>query len=410
MKKFPDMASFFLAASCAIAVLGCAMDAVPAGGQDAGMVGTDQRDASDPGAGDGGHRMDAAIMLKFSAMSQAIEGLPAAAIATADCNKDGTVDLFLTKWAVLERGTVATLLNDGSRRFHPGFKFAYNQYPGSVVAGDWDHDGFGDFLTNPGGADGVSFSWFGDAQGGLAVRQVPMLTADSGIVAADFDGDGLTDLALNGAGGIQVFAAQPDRQFRLLATLAPPSAGSRAITVGDLDHDGRADLVAAAMDPLGSKVAGILVIRRTDAGSFGTPAFSALPPSTTSPPMALAVADFDGDGVADVTDGHLLMSGQQGGSLGAASVFFGSEGSSRWLCAGDFDLDGVYDLVLPGAADNGAVLWRGGKKGQAIRGPELLQDRVSGCAVADFDGDGKLDIALAPARQSAIWFLFNDSI
>jgi hypothetical protein len=137
---------------------------------------------------------------------------------------------------------------------------------------------------------------------------------------ADVNGDGLPDLVVanfgpgtdgTGVAGVSVLlqnAASPGT-FLAPVTYATPH-GAIDVAVGDLDGDGRPDLVVASIDPDFS--GGVSVLLQTaapaPAGSFGT--------ATVYPgfgqPLSVAIGDLNGDGhpdiaVADGTSATVLL-------------------------------------------------------------------------------------------------------
>ncbi len=133
------------------------------------------------------------------------------------------------------------------------------------------------------------------------------------------------------------------------------------------------------------------------AGTFlGAPTYA-----TGNNPIAIAVADFNGDGrpdpaVANNHDGNVsVLLGNADGTFQAA-INYGAGTTPKSIVAGDFNGDGRMDLVVANAMSNtvsiligngdgtfqGAVGYAAGSTPQAL-------------ASGDFNGDGKLDLAVA---------------
>jgi hypothetical protein len=271
--------------------------------------------------------------------------------------------------------------------------------------------------------------------------------------AGDVDGDGFADLA--------VAAQVVDQSGRVYlyrgATSSPADTPSQilqnpegqtiaffgsALVGGDLDGDGRADLVVAAErqdDPATSE--GRVFIYKGQSSLTG---LAAMPSWVLSNPAhqangkfgsSLAIGDFDGNGYADlaITAGaqdlvgrvFLYASGPNGVSpspsatLDAPTAVTGA-GFGNPLASGDFDGDGYADLAVGAASEDvgglnavGRVyLFHGGPDGIADRSaPWRILDNPTGqmitfygidLAAADFNGDGVDDLAVsAPYHDTA---------
>lgn len=137
---------------------------------------------------------------------------------------------------------------------------------------------------------------------------------------ADVNGDGLPDLVVanygpgtdgSGVAGVSVLlqnAASPGT-FLAPVTYATPH-GAIDVAVGDLDGDGRPDLVVASLDP--DFTGGVSVLLQTAApaapGAFGTATVYA----GFGQPLSVAIGDLNGDGhpdiaVADSTSATVLL-------------------------------------------------------------------------------------------------------
>jgi len=213
------------------------------------------------------------------------------------------------------------------------------------------------------------------------------------VEVADLDGDGLDEVALTWAGAdwVRIFSTSTsflDGKTVVVerARVDLPTASSGRVFFGDVDGDGRLDLVA----PLGD---GSTVVARGGAGGALGPVavdarFQALPAGA----RLLAVGDVDGDGVADyvTSAGTYLAASTAPWSLRPAEP----PGTGTYVTAviHDFNGDGRRDVAVT-TADPCAVH-------VLVSAPSgLFTDRGYGCAgsafglrARDFDGDGVGDL------------------
>jgi hypothetical protein len=255
-------------------------------------------------------------------------------------------------------------------------------------------------------------------------------------VAADFNGDGILDLASQGnsATGIDVgtddgvlafdFGTGPGKLASRAVTLPSPQTNG-FLTVGDFDGDGRPDLAFAGYDyqMMGGFVTdagGIAlpapeptnfamnVYRNTGQGNFAAPASYANPTFFSD----LVTGDFDGDGHLDIAELASTTAWLLGVFYNAGDGSFADEATfgpnPDWggfgLGVADFNGDGIDDLATvtylrPNASDEAIVIevWSGARdRSFAMVTTEITAvPDVYQVATGDFNGDGKPDLALA---------------
>jgi uncharacterized protein (TIGR03437 family) len=235
----------------------------------------------------------------------------------------------------------------------------------------------------------------------LSFRQ-RALTAGIGptsVVAGDFNNDGKLDLAVGSSGGVWVLLGNGDGTFQPSLTVALPrgtalSYASRHLVAADFNRDGKLDLAEGN--------SGVLLLGRGD-GTFQAPISYGVP-------GPLAAGDLNGDGKPDLavrrTAGAvsiLLGNGdgtfRQPAEFSAATSNLGLPGGEVTIA--DFNADGRLDLAVAGSTSGGFAILLG--KGDGTFAQSFA---VAGCApmlpcygaagyplgVGDLNGDGKLDI------------------
>ena len=138
------------------------------------------------------------------------------------------------------------------------------------------------------------------------------------LVAADANGGGLDELVtLGGAKGLAIFGIAPNTSFAWSdRDFGTTGSGAKAITVGDLEPDGRPDIVTG----WGNSSSGAVNVLHGYA--TGLPDVPAEPFASVAGLNQIAIGDFDGDGRNDVlvATGYgraVVHSGDGAGNIGA---------------------------------------------------------------------------------------------
>src|ERR1043165_9486146 len=211
------------------------------------------------------------------------------------------------------------------------------------------------------------------------------------------------------AGLIFLFAFLPSVSSAQSITFAKvvnikAGAAPRSVALGDFNRDGKPDVAVA-----NSSSKTVTILLGNDNGTFH-PAVTVLgPPTLTTSPMFLVAADFDGDGKLDlaVADSNttanstvtILLGNGNGTFEAQPAISLGLSAFNHSLAVGDFNGDGKLDLAVTNSQSNVVSILLGNGDGtfQAPPAPLTLPNvnKPSSVAVGDFDGDGKLDLALA---------------
>jgi FG-GAP-like repeat len=223
---------------------------------------------------------------------------------------------------------------------------------------------------------------------------------DGGISVAvgDFNGDGKSDLVGTGAANeIEVYLGNGDGTFQPKLTVYASQADS--VAVGDVNGDGKADIVAATSD------LGAWVFLGNGDGTFQNPVSYDAGLDEDS----VALADFNGDGKLDIVVANnrsstansyvSVLLGNGNGTFQAA-VSYGVGVQPKTVAVGDFNGDGKPDLAVAnyGAGGSNSTVSELLGNGDGTFQPVITIATGSGTrslALADFNGDGKLDFVVA---------------
>ena len=277
--------------------------------------------------------------------------------------------------------------------------------PTSLAVGDFNGDGIPDLAVSEFGVNILLGNGDGTFRAGvLAPGFLPYIEF---FAVGDFNGDGKLDLAVaycndtfptSQPGAVEILLGNGDGTFNLAA--GSPATGNTptAIATGDFNGDGNLDLTIAN----GSSNT-VTILLGNGNGTFT----AAASPATGNSPSSLAVGDFNGDGkpdlaVTNATDNTvtILLGNGDGTFKAAASPVTGSRPSA--IAAGDFNGNGKEDLAAANAAGNTITILLGNGDGTftAVTGPAIAGPIFSPITVADFNGDGIVDLAVggnAPA-------------
>lgn len=227
-----------------------------------------------------------------------------------------------------------------------------------AVAGDFNRDGNLDLVVAVSHGWGCTLSLLpGNGDGSFAAPQSfdSLPSQVNGLATADLNHDGNPDLltanwnaGINSSQGIGVLLGNGDGTFQSdswYPVSADPNGAPIAFSLGDIDGDGRLDLLVTLYGPS----PGYAVLRGHGDGSF-EPAQE----QTTSDHIQYAIlGDFDGDGRLDfVTAGEFtnavfVLPGQGNGSFGDMVAFPVSD-VRFCLLSGDVNGDGRPDLIAEG--------------------------------------------------------------
>ena len=239
----------------------------------------------------------------------------------------------------------------------------------------------------------------------------------SATTVGDFNGDGKPDFAVSDATNhaVQIFLGNGDGTFKTEASYAV-GMGAYSLDSSDLNNDGKLDLIV-----VNKKDSTVSVLLGNGDGTFQGQTSYAI----ASMPSQVAVGDFNGDGNLDlvgaVASGISILFGNGDGTF-QPEVTYPIEDVDYYelgalvpvdpksLAVGDFNGDGKLDLATANSgiyeetyydATVSILLGNGDGTFQAAQF-YTTGDESTSVAIGDFNGDGKLDLAVTVGASDVL--------
>ena len=329
-------------------------------------------------------------------------------VLAGDVNEDGLQDLLTAHFFF--GGTPKLLLGTAPGQFGSPQELPHgNSWDGILRLADFDEDGHLDLLSVYEVEPVTSLSvLFGNGDGtfepplGINGEYENPIDADVG----DFDADGALDVAIyNGSfgfslGSVLVVFGHGDGTFGRPVDILPfglsfGSAGG--LRVGDANGDGLDDVV------LTSSMDGTVSLLSLGDGTFVEATCQGC---SSISDFDFELGDLNGDGREDLVTAKAVFHANAGGTFSFAS-FLPSTFNPFTVALADLDADGALDAIVgrnytptefdPGQTVGDVHVLRGNGTG-GFQLPGLVVSHVAqprDIAVADIDGDGRPDLAVA---------------
>jgi hypothetical protein len=335
-----------------------------------------------------------------------------AGIVTADLNGDGKADLIYTNYgATATASTTHVLLNDGNGTFTAGQTIS--TAGAAIAAADFNHDGHVD-LAWVAGVVGEGRVYFarGNGDGTFAAAQQLGTFAIVGtnapvfsyVMGAQLQDTGYLDLLVEDVANPSLLTLTTDSSGTLIRIVGTKlQSGTGPMVAADLNGDGHTDLVIQSVAGgtanvfLGS-ADGLLVA----AGAY----------ASSSPAQSMLLHDVDGDGHPDLVledaNGRIeILHGNTDGSFATTSEG-GSGGADATTGMGGHlvavtDVGGLHNFYTTTPAGM-SVLVEQGNLSLTLQGIYNAGPGRTSYAVADFNGDGVADVAVDSPEGVAILF------
>jgi hypothetical protein len=352
-----------------------------------------------------------AISAQNFPISTLTTGNAPAFVTAASLRSNGIQDLIVSNFA---DNDVSIFLGNGDGTFvTPGVIYATGTGPTWIASGDFNNDKNIDLVVANKSANTISIL-LGNGDGTLKAKtDIATGATPISVVAADFNGDGNLDLAVANQSDntISIFLGKGDGTFGT-PTLLTTGRAPTALATADFNNDGHTDL--AVVNQNDNTVS---IFLGNGDGTFQARSDYA----TGVAPVYVATGDFNGDGVLDLavannTDDTVSILFGQLGSTGTANGTFAThtdyeagEGPTS-IAVADYNLDGILDLAVTDSTSNTVSLLFGLTGGTFNSNYELAvgNDPVS-VVSADFTGNGQPDGAIANNASNSVTVILNET-
>jgi hypothetical protein len=326
-------------------------------------------------------------------------------IISADFNSDGKMDLATANYF---SDSISVLFGNGLGSFSAPNFFAVGMRPNSLISADFNSDGKIDIAITNHISNNISIL-IGDGLGNfLAAVNYPAPSNPSFIKAADINGDGKTDLMISNDGGtvISIYMGTG------LGTFLPFTSFGVAwltysFTLADFNGDSKLDLAIANTQSWVSIMTG-------DGSGYFNPFVTFVTSAQYS--SSIISCDFNDDGKIDLATGNgisnsvsVLLGDGAGGFSAPTNI---ATGDARSIINADFNGDGKMDLATANTLSNKASVLKGDGVGgfsSPINFGVGAGTQPWSVISADFNGDGKMDLAIANYISDNISVLINST-
>ncbi len=346
--------------------------------------------------------------------------------ALADLNGDGVLDMVVANASF--NGNLSVLIGNGDGTFQPAVSYPTAFGAGSVAVGDFNGDGKPDIaVANGTGGNILVFPGHGDGTFGTPVGSFNAIGGAIFIAAGDFNKDGKLDLAVMTATGMQIALGNGDGTFHGSLSFPGAFGVNGPPVVADLNGDGNLDLVYPATNDGGTATSlqpgQVWVMLGKGDGTFAAAVSYPAVKTATS----VAIGDLNGDGKPDlvVTDdapgaGSVAVLFGNGDGTFQTAVKYPVDNGGGAVVIADFNGDGNLDLAV--ASNANGLNGSGGSSGSVTvllgQGDGTFRDSMvygagidpQWLAVGDVNGDGQPDLVLADDLANALVVLLNNYI
>jgi len=324
-------------------------------------------------------------------------------VLTADFNGDGLSDIIYSSYN--SSTDVIVLLGNGNATFRAPITLVVANAGSALAIGDVNNDGRLDVMARDGAF--VANVFLGNGNGTFLVRQTFANSGAFESTLGDVNGDGNLDIiASNYAQGVGILLGNGNGSFKATINVGTSASGIKRVETGDINGDGIVDIVAAGY---GGDTLSVILGSKSNSFSVSQTI------SVGDKPRDVRLADIDFDGYLDLinleqTSGNInVFKGSENGTFGAAKTYSTTMTVSGFTALADFNGDGLLDISLSrGGAGTSRVGILLGNRDGSFSAPTTYSsfDFTGDIATADFNSDGAIDIVARHVDASGTLSMF----
>ena len=306
--------------------------------------------------------------VSFATQIDSTTGISPRSVSIGDIDGDGKPDLVVANGMSNTVSVFRNTSTSGTISFAAKVDFTTGVLPISVSIGDIDGDGKPDLAVADNSSVTVSVLRNLSTIGVISfTAKVDFATSTYPISVSigDIDGDGKPDLVManNSSNTVSVLLSMSYIGMINFATKVDFTTGTQpcSVSIGDIDGDGKPDLAVANQSS-----STVSILRNLSTGSGSVSFATNLDFTTGTSPYSISIGDIDGDGKPDLATANyssntasVLRNVSTSGNVSfAAKVDFATGTYPQSISIGDIDGDGKPDLCLPNNGSNSVSVLR----------------------------------------------------
>jgi len=343
-------------------------------------------------------------------------------VVSGDFNGDGLMDIAVSAiYGSLDTAAagIAIFLNDPSHpgQFLPGTTIYEGGADFNLIAADFNHDGLTDLafqcldeFTAP--AECVMMN-DPSHPGQFLFTSFP--TQSNFMQAVDMNQDGVLDLVgTSSSRDIDIIFGDPANPGQFINETSFPDGSAFSVAAADVNGDGVQDVVAVGEDPNGVSGVSVFLGDPHNPGKLLAPVF--YPTGAFSGPTDVVMGDFNDDGLPDIAVGlftgevAILLNRQDAPGQFVAPISYPIGEYPYSLALGAFHRSDSQDIAVIGGSDLyvlPADPLHPGEFLSAVKYPLMAGEFAIGVTTADYNVDGLDDLGISEVTADQFQYTFD---